>query len=320
MNKSLIMVIAVISISISAQIGFAAPTISVEPSYQSVSHGATVTVNITVDPDGNTTAGVEYILCFNNTLLNATSLVPGAFFSGFDIDTHGDRINNTAGTVDYCELIKAPITGGVITPGTFTTITFQAIGEHGISDLYFKKVTLSDPDGYKIPDVANNGRVGIAQPSTPFLIHGYVSYKDDSECNNPAVNITNLDIGEAWTAERIETSNYYQFMLASCDDVIAGETLRFNAISPDGSMSNTTEHNVTMDDIHIGGFFVNITLDRACGDVDNNAIVNILDVRLLLNYMTNGYPIDDEWAGDVDGSGTIDMTDVQLLLDHVFKT
>jgi hypothetical protein len=119
------------------QAASAAPTISVEPSYQSVSHGATFTVNITVDPDGNITSGVDYILCFNNTLLNATSLASGEFFSGFNIDTYGDGINNTAGTVDYCELIKAPITGGVTTPGTFTTITFQAIGEHGISDLYF---------------------------------------------------------------------------------------------------------------------------------------------------------------------------------------
>ena len=73
MKKVLIIAIAVISKSISAQICFAAPTISVEPSYQSVSHGDTFTVNITVDPDGSTITGVDYILRFNNTLLNATS-------------------------------------------------------------------------------------------------------------------------------------------------------------------------------------------------------------------------------------------------------
>jgi hypothetical protein len=56
-----------------------------------------------------------------------------------------------------------------------------------------------------------------------------------------------------------------------------------------------------------------------CGDVDNNGIINILDVRLLMNHVADptGYPVDAN-AGNVDGVGDIDMADVQLLVVHVF--
>lgn len=56
-----------------------------------------------------------------------------------------------------------------------------------------------------------------------------------------------------------------------------------------------------------------------CGDVDGNGIVNVMDVRLLMNHVAEptGYPI-EPWVGDVDGSGGIDMADVLLLLAHVF--
>ncbi|NQE45356.1 hypothetical protein C5S31_04960 [ANME-1 cluster archaeon GoMg2] len=56
-----------------------------------------------------------------------------------------------------------------------------------------------------------------------------------------------------------------------------------------------------------------------CGDVDGNGIVNVMDVRLLMNHVAepSGYPI-DPWAGDVDGDADIDGEDVQRLLAHVF--
>jgi len=56
-----------------------------------------------------------------------------------------------------------------------------------------------------------------------------------------------------------------------------------------------------------------------CGDIDGNGIVNVMDVRLLMNHVEDptGYPV-DPWTGDVDGDGDIDGEDVQLLLTHVF--
>ena len=139
-----------------------AAQISVEPSSQTVFKGESFTVDICVDPEGNVTIAVDYILRFNNTLLNATSLTTGTFFDGFVTDdTYGAGINNTMGTVDYGELVW-PYTGtGPTDPGTVTTITFEAIAdEDGVSELYFKTVALSDPDG-KIPTNVSNGNVSV---------------------------------------------------------------------------------------------------------------------------------------------------------------
>ena len=138
-----------------------AAQISVEPPFQTVSKGDNFTVDIYVDPEGNATAGVQYLLRFNNTLLNAISLTSGAFFSGFSVYPTGEGVNNTTGTVDYCEFIIGG--GGVTTNGTFTTITFQAIAEeNGVSELCFEKAILSDPVGYRIvPTNVSNGNVSV---------------------------------------------------------------------------------------------------------------------------------------------------------------
>jgi hypothetical protein len=93
------------------------------------------------------------------------------------------------------------------------------------------------------------------------MISGYVFNEDESVYNNPAVTITNLDTCREWTAVAVETSNYYQLTLLSCADIIAGETLRFDAMSPDESQWNVTEHAVTQDEVTDGGIFTfNITL------------------------------------------------------------
>ena len=137
-----------------------APIVSVEPSYLRVSPGENFTVNITIDPEGNEIAGADCVLRFDNALLNATSLTKGTFFSGFNTMTYGEGINNTAGKIDYGEYI---IGGGSVTePGTLTTITFQVIGEHGVSKLDFEAATLSNSSGYGFSNVTiNNGTYEI---------------------------------------------------------------------------------------------------------------------------------------------------------------
>jgi len=140
-----------------------AAQIGVVPSSQTVLKGESFTVDIYVDPEENVTAGVDFIIRFDNTLLNATSLTTGTFFDGFVTDdTYGLGINNTTGTVDYGECIW-PYTGtGATAPGTVTTITFEAIAdEDGVSELSFKTATLSDPDGFKIPTNVSNGNVSV---------------------------------------------------------------------------------------------------------------------------------------------------------------
>ena len=255
-----IAVVGIVCISFLAQGATAAtPAMSVEPPCQKVSPGDEFTVDIYIGPEGTVVGGADYKLIFNNTLLNGTLLTKGTFFDGFATWEFGEGINNTAGWVDYGESITTG--GGVTTPGTLTTITFEAIGE-GISELVFEIATLSDPDGVKIPNVTvNNGSVEIAQPSTPFFIFGRVFYDNGSDCKNPKVNITNLNTSIKWQAETIENSNYYQRMLTPCTDVVAGDILQFNVTSPDGTQLNITEHPVTLEAINGGGLFnVNVTL------------------------------------------------------------
>lgn len=133
----------------------AAPTVSVEPSYQSVSPGDMFTVNVTVDLDGNAIAGADYILRFDNTVLKALSQNQGPFLGGIEMANITDNPN---GSLDYGEWRTI---GGVTDPGVLTTIEFEAISA-GVGELRFEHVLLSDPGGSMIQGVAIcNGRVGI---------------------------------------------------------------------------------------------------------------------------------------------------------------
>ncbi|MEA1945293.1 MAG: hypothetical protein U9N07_08190 [Euryarchaeota archaeon] len=98
----------------------------------------------------------------------------------------------------------------------------------------------------------------MAQPSTPFLITGYVSDSDGNPCNDPWVQVTNVNTGASWYAENSSTSNYYLLALES-DNVSAGDVLEIEASGC--SQSNTTEHTVSQAEIDGGGFSENVTLE-----------------------------------------------------------
>jgi len=278
MNKVLTTAIGIIALFIFAQIGFAAltaseseasPVVSVEPEYLKVSHGNTFTVNITINPANEEIHGAQFKLYFNNALLNATLLSQGTFFSGFNTIPFGEGINNTAGMIDYGEAVMGD--EGVNNSGVFVFITFEVIGTSGVSDLKLRDVILVNDTGGLFPDV-NNGTVEIEAPSTPFLIYGHVIYENGFGCNNPGINITNLNSGAKWEAETNAGYNYYQLVLTPCTDIVAGETLQFNVTSPDGSQSNITNYTITQDDINNGGLFnFNITLEAKPGIFDTGA-------------------------------------------------
>ena len=305
MNKSLIIAIAVISISISAQIGFAAPAISVEPSYQSVSQGDTFTVNIMVNSSGTEISGADYILSFNNIVLRALSQNKGPFLGGNIV---ADEIDNPNGRVYYGEYRIG--SNGVTGNGTLATIEFE-VRCSGASELRFDDVILGDPNGQEIQDVIiNNATVEIAQsqPSTSFLISGYVSYENGNNCNDPAVNITNLNTRRGWTAGT--DANYYQLTLESCADVIAGEILCFNVTSPDGS-SNITEHTVTQEEVGDGGFEYNIMLEHRLGDVNGDGRITPADAAIVLQMAVRG---DYSKMADFSGDNSITSLDALMIL------
>ena len=100
-----------------------------------------------------------------------------------------------------------------------------------------------------------------AQPTTPFVINGWVFYEDGTTpCDDPVVNITNLDTGAEWQAETNTSYNYYQIMLANGTDLNVSEILRFSVTSPGEDQSNVTEYIVTHAEVDAGGFECNITL------------------------------------------------------------
>jgi hypothetical protein len=236
---------------------------SVEPAYIYVWQDEEFTVNITVDPAENEVYSASYTLHFDNTILNATLQTRGPFLrqDGQGSAVPWDVIDNLNGTVEYSEYRQSTVVG-VSNPGVLATITFQVIGDKGISALNISDYNgelLYSTTGSILTDIYN-GSVGVAQVQTPFLICGYVFNDGGSDCNDPTVNITNLNTSEECTAKTNVTSNYYQTMLSSCADVVAGEILRFDVTSPDGS-SNITEHTVTQAEVGGGGFELNITLE-----------------------------------------------------------
>ena len=98
-------------------------------------------------------------------------------------------------------------------------------------------------------------------PSTPYVICGRVFYKNGTACNNPTVNLTNMNNSRQWQAETNASYNYYQIALAGGTDLNATEILQFNVKAPDASQFNTTSHTVTQDKIDGGGLFnFNLTL------------------------------------------------------------
>jgi len=142
-----------------------AAQMSVEPAYQEAFQGENITVNITVDPEGSEVYGANYALYFNNTLLNATSQVKGPFLTqgGASSTIYQDKINNSIGKIVYAEA-RSGTTVGVTDPGVLTTITFQVIGEEGVSSLDLGELDgllLCSPSGVPISTTLNNGNVEV---------------------------------------------------------------------------------------------------------------------------------------------------------------
>ena len=269
-----------------------AAQISIEPGYVEVV-GENVTVDIKIYPDGAEVFGAQYNLYFNNTLLRAIDQTKGEFLSqdGANTNMYTNEIDNTLGRIKYGGA-RTGVENGVTGPGVLTTIEFE-VRCPGTDELRLSNVKLSYPNATYISEVAvNNATVAIAQSdpslSTPFMVRGHVSYEDGSDCNDPAVTITSLNTSREWTAETNETSNYYQIMLSSCDDVIAGEVLQFNVMSPDGSRSNVTEHTVTPGEVDAGGFEHNIMIESRPGDVNGDGELTSADAIIALQMAVCG--------------------------------
>ena len=95
----------------------------------------------------------------------------------------------------------------------------------------------------------------VKAPS-PFLVYGWVFHGNGSECNDPAVNITNLNTGEKWQAETDPDYNYYQ-ILTSTHNVSTGDVLHVCGICSGSAVA--FDHTITLEEIDKGGFEQNIS-------------------------------------------------------------
>jgi len=144
------------------------PSISVEVP-DPILQGDIFTVNITVDPDGVEIGCAQYDLHFNNTLLTAIEQTKGPFLSQDGASTTVIRktINNTIGKSEYGE-VRTNVDYGVTIPGVLASITFEAVGHSGTSNLNLSNVIISRPNATEIRNVSiNDGTCIIAAEQTP---------------------------------------------------------------------------------------------------------------------------------------------------------
>ena len=146
---------------------------------------------------------------------------------------------------------------------------------------------------------------------TPFMIYGWGSYDNGTDCDNLAVGITNPDNSKTWTAE--PSGNYYQIMLTNGTDLNASEVLRFDAT--DGVYSCVTNHTVTTDEVGDGGLFeFNITLGSRPGDVNDDGYLTTADAAIALKMAVSG---EYSEVADVSGDRAVTSLDALMILQAV---
>ena len=142
-------------------------------------------------------------------------------------------------------------------------------------------------------------------PSSPYMIYGWVFYENQTACNNPVVNITNLNSSTLWQAEKNSSYNYYQLILDS-RNVSAGDVLEFNVT--DGTKHNTTTHTVTTGDINSGGVFdFNLTLPS--GSQTDGPTVDSITITPDDDGSTSGVQVDPNPGGAKTVTVTVVVSD-----------
>ncbi|KAF5413826.1 MAG: Cell surface glycoprotein [Candidatus Methanophagaceae archaeon] len=145
-----------------------------------------------------------------------------------------------------------------------------------------------------------------AVPPTPFMIYGYVLYENGSACDNPVVNVTNLNTSIEWQANSHTSSNDYYLTLAAGADLNERETLRFDVSSPDGNPLYTTEHAVSSEEINNGGIF---NFDFPPGVTAPALVVYTISNRTITAPQTTEIDVkfseEVEWTIAVEDSGVV---------------
>jgi len=256
-----------------------------------------------------------YSSCGNNMLTNNTASYGSTGIYIMLDSCYNTITNNTASENEYGIYMFSScnnnLTGNIANSNT---------GEYGGISL----VSAANDNTLTSNIVSNNSQYGI-----------YLFYSRDNNLTSNNVNL-NSDYGIYLNAssDNLIYNNYFNNTNNSFDDgtniwntinttgpnVVGGPFIGGNYWSDyTGIDNNCNGFGDTAYNVPGGTNKDHLPLVPMCGDLDCNCIVNIMDVRLLLNHVNNpdGYPV-YSWAGDVDGSGGIDNTDVHRLLTHVF--
>ena len=154
--------------------------------------------------------------------------------------------------------------------------------------------------------------VQVAAQPTPFMIYGYVSYENGNPCDNPMVNITNLDTSTKWQAETNASYNYYHLILGNGTDINATEILRFDVTG--GTSTIVTNHTISVSEVNDGGIFnFNITLGLL-GDVNQDSEITPADAVMVLEMVVRG---EYSEAADVSEDGRVTSLDALMILQAV---
>ena len=216
-------------------------------------------------------------------------------------------INNSIGYISITASNLYGASGDI----AFANVEFTAVGS-GSSPLDLTVASLYDTTPTNIPRSISDGSIKVTQPPKSFLIYGYVAYDNGTLCNNPTVNITNLNNGKRWAAGMDNTR--YQIPLTSGVDLNVSEILRFDIT--DGVYSGATDHTVTTDEVDDGGLFeFNLTLPESIpGDVNGDGHLTTADATIVLQMAVRG---EYSEVADVNGDDAVTSLDALMILQAV---
>ena len=161
-------------LSVSTALG--GPIVSVDPPDLNGLKGETLTVNITIDPQGEEIYGAQYDLYFDPAVLQVVSQTGGDFLSqdGANTIEVANTFNNTAGKLEYGET-RIGTSSGVSGAGVLARITFN-LTNCGSSDLALSNVILANTSAQPIPGLRLNNS------SVHGLIRGDLAPYPDGNC------------------------------------------------------------------------------------------------------------------------------------------
>jgi PKD repeat protein len=212
--------------SLSTLVTASDPTlVRITPANQTVNASETFVVSVVCSPE-RPVKGYELKLSFNPSLVHATSVSEGGFFSGYTTFFNPGTINNQAGTIiNIYDLIVG--LGNVTNEGTLVTITFTARSSSGTSALTLYGVQLTNETEY-ISVSVQSGSVtveGESAPPTPPP-----SGPPSEENSPPSAPLT--PVGPSL----VEVETVYQYNSSAVDP--DGDQVRLRFDWGDGTRSN----------------------------------------------------------------------------------